>query len=113
MTTLIPSHSIKLEPKNLTVSFTVESLEFEQFDSFAHSFIKLLDCHTVQTHWGADRHQWQLEFEGCFLNLNYEFYSDVCWLHVEQESDWETLEYLASLIHNISIDCNRKSTNEH
>ena len=97
MTSPLSYHSIRLEPKNLSVSFGAD-IEFEQFDDFATPLAQSLDCRITQRHWGADRHQWQLEFEGCFFTLNYEFYSDVCWLHVEQQKDWETLEYLASLM---------------
>ena len=84
MTKPISIQSVKLEPENLTVSFSAD-IEFEQFEDFAHPFAQSLDCRIVQKHWGADRHQWQLEFEGCLLTLDYEFYAGVCWLHVELE----------------------------
>ena len=104
-------HSIKLDQEGQTVSF-VTDIEFEQFNDFAESFVKLIDSRIIQRHWGADRHQWQLEFEGCFFTLNYEFYADVCWLYVEHEKDWETLEYLASLINKTNTVSLRSDDNE-
>ena len=101
LTTPAAIHSVKRDPTNLAVSF-VTDIEFDQFEHFANSFCQHIDCRIIQRHWGADRHQWQLEFEGCLLTLNYEFYANVCWLNVEHDHDWETLEYLTTLIQRIS-----------
>lgn len=112
MTAPISLHSVQLDFKSKNVSF-IADIEFEQFDAFAESFAALIDSRIIQRHWGADRHQWLLEFEGCFFTLNYEFYADVCWLHVEHENDWETLEYLASLISKVNHVCPRSNASEH
>jgi len=37
-------------------------------------------------------------FEGTHIELNYEFYGDICWLSVERDEDFEVLEYLAGLL---------------
>jgi hypothetical protein len=90
-------HSIKLDPDALSLALLAD-INFDRFDAFAEPLARALDCRVRERQWGADRHQWLLEFEGCQLWLNYEFYGDVCWLSTERQEDLEVLEYLAGLL---------------
>jgi hypothetical protein len=83
------------ESKSLSIS---DDISFDRFEDFAEPLAQALDCRVIERHWGADRHQWLLEFEGTLLQLNYEFYGDICWLSVERDDDFEVLEYLATLL---------------
>lgn len=83
------------ESKSLSIS---DDISFDRFEGFAEPLAQALDCRVIERHWGADRHQWLLEFEGTLLQLNYEFYGDICWLSVERDDDFEVLEYLATLL---------------
>ena len=83
------------ESKSLSIS---DDISFDQFERFAEPLAEALDCRVIERHWGADRHQWLLEFEGTLLQLHYEFYGDICWLSVERDDDFEVLEYLATLL---------------
>ncbi|WP_028111346.1 DUF3630 family protein [Ferrimonas kyonanensis] len=56
-----------------------------------------LDCRLLEHSWGADRHLWLLEFEGCRLALQYEALCDTLWLQAERAGDQEVTEYLAQL----------------
>ncbi|MCG9695394.1 DUF3630 family protein [Shewanella sp. Isolate11] len=80
----------------------IADIQFDQFEHFAEPLAQSLDCRVIERHWGADRHQWLLEFEGTLLQLNYEFYGDICWLSVEREQDVEVLEYLVTLLESHS-----------
>ncbi|WP_299798340.1 DUF3630 family protein [uncultured Shewanella sp.] len=73
-------------------------IDFEQFERFAESLAKATDSRVLDKQWGADRHQWLLEFEGTHMQLNYEFYGDICWLSVESDNEFEVLQYLAGLL---------------
>ena len=83
------------ESKSLSIS---DDISFDRFERFAEPLAEALDCRVIERHWGADRHQWLLEFEGTLLQLHYEFYGDICWLSVERDGDFEVLEYLATLL---------------
>ena len=89
--------AIKVEPQAKSLSILAD-VDFDRFAPFAEALVKALDCRVIERHWGADRHQWLLEFEGSLLQLNYEFYGDVCWLSVERDDEVEVLVYLASLL---------------
>ncbi|MCZ4338261.1 DUF3630 family protein [Shewanella colwelliana] len=86
-----------LDPASKSLSLHSE-IDFDRFDAFAEPLAQSLDCRIIERHWGADRHQWLLEFEGTLLQLNYEFYGDSCWLSVERSEDVEVLEYLETLL---------------
>ncbi|MCH1931430.1 DUF3630 family protein [Shewanella sp. A25] len=89
--------AIHLDKNALSLSVSAD-IDFDHFEAFAEPLAKALDCRVRERQWGADRHQWLLEFEGCLLWLNFEFYGNICWLSVERETDFEVLEYLASLL---------------
>ncbi|MGL5360129.1 MAG: DUF3630 family protein, partial [Shewanella sp.] len=74
------------------------NIDFERFDEFAEPLRRALDCSVIERQWGADRHQWLLEFEGSQLWLNYEFYGGSCWLAAQRPDDFDVLEYLATLL---------------
>ncbi|WP_246029016.1 DUF3630 family protein [Parashewanella tropica] len=95
-------YQLTLDKPNLCLHFRSE-IDFEHFDSFATEFCNAIDSRVIQKHWGADRHQWQLDFEGCLLNLNYEFYSDSCWLSIELDKDLDTLIYLKQLLDHLVL----------
>ncbi|NRB24467.1 DUF3630 family protein [Shewanella sp.] len=76
-------------------------IDFEQFHLFAEPLAAAMDARVVERHDGADRHQWLLIFEGTHMQLNYEFYADICWLNVENEAEFEVLEYLAGLLRRL------------
>ncbi len=97
---------ITLDPQAKALSI-VADIQFEQFESFAKPLIQSIDCRIIERHWGADRHQWLLDFEGTQLQLNYEFYGDICWLSVEREDDVEVLEYLAKLLNKSLLELNQ------
>ncbi|QLE83972.1 DUF3630 family protein [Shewanella sp. Scap07] len=80
-------------------SLSIEAdIDFDNFERFAQPLATALDCRVIETQWGADRHQWLLDFEGTVMQLNYEFYGDICWLSVENSSDVEVLAYLQTLL---------------
>ncbi|MCC4834683.1 DUF3630 family protein [Shewanella sp. 1_MG-2023] len=74
------------------------NIDFERFEAFADPLALALDCEVRERQWGADRHQWLLNFEGSQLWLNYEFYGDICWISTETQADLEVLEYLMTLL---------------
>lgn len=86
--------AITLNEAQLSLSVQAE-VDFDHFADFADPFTTILDCHVIERQWGADRHQWLLDFEGCQLQLHYEFYGDVCWLSVSRIDDIDVLIYLA------------------
>lgn len=90
-------HAIKLDRETLSLSVLAD-VDFEQFEQFALPFINAIDCRLIEKQWGADRHQWLLEFESSQLQLHYEFYGDICWLSTEREDEFEVLIYLAGLM---------------
>lgn len=89
--------TVSVDPQAKSLSIVAE-IDFDRFELFAEALVKALDCRVIERHWGADRHQWLLDFEGSLLQLNYEFYGDVCWLSVERDDDVEVLVYLATLL---------------
>lgn len=89
-------NAIQLDRAALSLSVSGD-IDFDHFEAFAEPLAQALDC-VRERQWGADRHQWLLEFEGTPLWLNYEFYGNICWLSVEREADVEVLEYLATLL---------------
>lgn len=89
--------AIHLDRAALDLAISAE-IDFDRFTDFAEPLVAALDCHVRERQWGADRHQWLLEFEGSQLWLNYEFYGNICWLSTEREADFEVLEYLATLL---------------
>lgn len=90
-------NAIQLDRSALSLSVSGD-IDFDHFEVFAEPLARALDCRVRERQWGADRHQWLLEFEGTPLWLNYEFYGNICWLSVEREADVEVLEYLATLL---------------
>jgi hypothetical protein len=90
-------HAISLDSGALSLAISAD-IDFDRFEDFAEPLVAALDCQVRERQWGADRHQWLLEFEGCQLWLNYEFYGNICWLSTEREADFEVLEYLATLL---------------
>ncbi|MGI2260610.1 DUF3630 family protein [Shewanella sp. GXUN23E] len=90
-------HGYELDPAHLSLQIRA-IIDFEQFDRFALPLLGALDCSVLEKQWGADRHQWLLDFEGCRLWLHYEFYGDICWLSVERPEEFEVLEYLSRLL---------------
>ena len=90
-------NAIKLARETLSLSVLAD-IDFEQFELFAEPLAAAIDCRVVEKQWGADRHQWLLEFEGSHIQLHYEFYGDICWLATEREDEFEVLVYLAELM---------------
>ncbi|MBW8184548.1 DUF3630 family protein [Shewanella nanhaiensis] len=89
--------SISLDPTSKSLSI-VANIDFEAFELFAEPLSRAIDARVIERQWGADRHQWLLDFEGTQIQLNYEFYGDICWLSVERDDEFEVLEFLASLL---------------
>ena len=89
--------TISLDKSTLSLAVSAD-IDFDCFADFAEPLAAALDCTVRERQWGADRHQWLLEFEGSQLWLNYEFYGNICWLSTEREADFEVLEYLATLL---------------
>ncbi|MCE9686012.1 DUF3630 family protein [Shewanella sp. AS16] len=89
--------TVQLDRGSLSLAITAE-VDFERFGEFAEPLALALDAKVRERQWGADRHQWLLDFESCPVWLNYEFYGDICWLSVERDSDFEVLAYLAQLL---------------
>ena len=88
---------LTLDADSLSLAIEAE-VDFEHFSDFAEPFVRALDCHVRERQWGADRHQWLLDFEGSLIGLHYEFYGDICWLSCERAADFEVLVYLAGLL---------------
>lgn len=89
--------SATLDSANLSLLISA-SIDFEQFADFAEPLTTALDCQVRERQWGADRHQWLLDFEGSQLWLHYEFYGDICWLSTERQDEFDVLVYLHSLL---------------
>lgn len=89
--------SATLDRENLSLLISA-SVDFEQFTDFAEPLAAALDCQVRERQWGADRHQWLLDFEGSQLWLHYEFYGDICWLSTERQDEFDVLVYLHSLL---------------
>ncbi|BAJ03936.1 DUF3630 family protein [Shewanella violacea] len=92
--------SLQLDPVAKSLSIQAK-IDFDQFDLFAEPLAAAMDARVIERHDGADRHQWLLTFEGTLIQLNYEFYAEICWLSVEAEDEVEVLEYLASLLRRL------------
>lgn len=90
-------HVLQLDPEAKSLSLKAD-IDFEQFELFAEPLVSAMDCRIIERQWGADRHQWLLDFEGCRVGLHYEFYGDICWLSVDNEQDVEVLTYLMTLL---------------
>lgn len=90
-------NAITLDHETLSLSVQAD-IDFELFAQFAEPFAQVIDCRVLERQWGADRHQWLLEFEGSLLQLHYEFYGDICWLSVERKDEFDVLVYLAELM---------------
>lgn len=56
-----------------------------------------LDAQLGQHQWGADRHQWQLRFEGTELLLQFESLCDSLWIQAQSPADADVVAYLAQL----------------
>ncbi len=89
--------SVQLDPTSNSLSIEA-NIDFEAFELFAEPLSSSIDAKILERQWGADRHQWLLEFEGTLMQLNYEFYGDICWLSVTRDDEFEVLEFLASLL---------------
>ncbi|MCL1059731.1 DUF3630 family protein [Shewanella gelidimarina] len=95
-------NAITLDRQTLSLSVQAD-IDFELFAQFAEPFAAAIDCRVVERQWGADRHQWLLEFEGTHLQLHYEFYGDICWLSTEREDEFDVLVYLAELMQSYLV----------
>ncbi|MEI6860047.1 MAG: DUF3630 family protein [Shewanella sp.] len=91
---------LELDPVAKSLSIQAK-IDFEQFHLFAEPLATAMDARIIERHDGADRHQWLLIFEGTHIQLNYEFYADICWLCVESKSEFEVLEYLERLLRKL------------
>ncbi|WP_144211476.1 DUF3630 family protein [Shewanella donghaensis] len=103
--------SVQLDKTSLSILISAE-IDFEQFENFAEPLALAIDCDIRERQWGADRHQWLLNFEGSQLWLNYEFYGDICWISTEVEADLEVLEYLITLLQPLIGQHEPKDTHE-
>jgi len=88
--------SATLNNSEYTLMFAL-TCDFEQFPQLAMQLCQRLDLQVRERNWGADRHQWLVEFEGTLLWLQFEFYSGSCWLSCQQPQDFEVLQYLKKL----------------
>ncbi|WOT05043.1 DUF3630 family protein [Shewanella youngdeokensis] len=109
---MIELRAIKLNRPTLSLSLQA-NIDFEQFELFAEPFAQAIDCTVVERQWGADRHQWLLEFEGTHIQLHYEFYGDVCWLAIDREDEFEVLVYLAGLMQSYTKTSSAKRNTHH
>jgi hypothetical protein len=89
--------SAQLDPQALSIVIKAE-VDFEQFERFAEPLAAVLDCDIRDRQWGADRHQWLLNFEGSPLWLNYEFYGDICWISTDNAKELDVLAFLLTLL---------------
>lgn len=89
--------ALKLDPEALSLALSA-AIDFERFADFAEPLSQALDSSIIERQWGADRHQWLLEFEGSQIWLHYEFYGGSCWLATLRPTDFDVLEYLATLL---------------
>jgi hypothetical protein len=89
--------SAQLDPQALSIVIQAE-VDFEQFERFAEPLAAVLDCDIRDRQWGADRHQWLLNFEGSPLWLNYEFYGDICWISTDNAKELDVLAFLLTLL---------------
>ncbi|MBV7315658.1 DUF3630 family protein [Shewanella sp. NIFS-20-20] len=88
-------HSVEYRAEDQVIEFRAE-VTLESFETFALQLCQALDCRVLEQQWGADRHQWLLDFEDCRLWLHYEDYGQVCWFAAESHHS-ETAEVLVFL----------------
>ncbi len=53
--------SISLDPTSKSLSI-VANIDFEAFELFAEPLSRAIDARVIERQWGADRHQWLLDF---------------------------------------------------
>ncbi|KFZ36752.1 hypothetical protein HR45_14105 [Shewanella mangrovi] len=88
---------VKLDDANISLSMLAD-IDFDDFEPLAAALCQAMDLRVLEKQWGADRHQWLVEFEGSRLWLNFELYGRCCWLNSENADDVEVLSYLQSLL---------------
>lgn len=70
-------------------------LSFENFNAHALALVAEIGARECERHWGADRHAWVVEFEGCHLMLEFEDYTNSAWFAPIKEQDKNVLVLLA------------------
>ncbi|WP_417763382.1 DUF3630 family protein [Shewanella sp.] len=88
---------LRLDRANVSLSMSAD-IDFDAFDGLAAALCQAMDLRVLERQWGADRHQWLVEFEDSRLWLNFELYGRCCWLNSEDSADVEVLAYLQSLL---------------
>lgn len=88
---------LRLDRTNVSLSMSAD-IDFDAFDELATALCAAMDLRVLERQWGADRHQWLVEFEGSRLWLNFELYGRCCWLNSENLADVDVLQYLQSLL---------------
>lgn len=89
--------TVQLDVPTKTLTFT-GIIDHDNIKDLGAQFAAIIDANPVSHQWGADRHQWTLEFEGSRLCLNYEFYGDVFWLNSEDADEFEVIGYIHQLL---------------
>ncbi|MCH1920863.1 DUF3630 family protein [Shewanella sp. A3A] len=88
---------LRLDRDNVSLSMSAD-IDFDAFAALAAALCQAMDLRVLEQQWGADRHQWLVEFEGSRLWLNFELYARCCWLNSDDAADVEVLAYLQSLL---------------
>lgn len=68
-------------------------LNWDNFVQHASILLQSWELQLIACDYGADRHCWQLNFEGYTLYLEFDHYQG-CWLKVGQWTDLEVLAWL-------------------
>lgn len=68
-------------------------LDWDSFPVLAETLVREWELELVERDWGADRHSWQLAFEGSPLRLEYAHHSG-CWLEAVYPGDGEVVLWL-------------------
>ncbi len=59
-------------------------------------FTQLPDVNVIEKQLGADRETYRLNIEGNYLTLNFDYYSQSCWIEPESEGD-DFMQYAQAL----------------
>ncbi|MGL4475826.1 MAG: DUF3630 family protein [Shewanella sp.] len=92
-------NSLEYQAEQQVIAFTA-AVDYDSFASFAERLCQALDCRVIEKQWGADRHQWLLDFEETYLELHYEDYGQVSWLTAKSHhpQSAEVLVFLLGLM---------------
>ncbi|MGL5815267.1 MAG: DUF3630 family protein [Aeromonas sp.] len=83
----------QIDTESAVLMLDCPGLDWDSFPVLAEALLREWELELVERDWGADRHSWQLAFEGSPLRLEYEHHSG-CWLEAVHPADGEVVLWL-------------------